>query len=43
LAVGGQDLHFSEGCDSQLNAWATQLGASDALLDDAAPLGADGA
>src|SRR5262249_33120631 len=39
LVVGGQQFHFSEGSSSQLNARTAQLDASDALLDDATPLG----
>ena len=37
--MSGQELHFSERSNSQLNARTAQLDASDALLDDAAPLG----
>src|SRR6478736_6960153 len=39
LVVGGQELYFSEGCDSQLNARTAQLKAGYALFDDATPLG----
>ena len=37
--MGGQELHLSERGDPQLNARTAQLDASDALLDDATPLG----